>query len=70
MPLLAALLALDAILHAVVVDRHGFRGNVAFAIFAFVFVALALGVLFDVGHALRPSFAVRAAGPAKPAPRP
>ena len=62
MLLFAALLALDAVLHAVVVARHGFKGNLAFAVFAFVFVGLALGVLFDVDHALRMSLAVTAAG--------
>ena len=62
MPLLAALLALDAVLHAVVVARHGFRGNLAFAVFAFVYVALALGVLFETPHALRVSLVVTAAG--------
>ena len=50
--LLVALLALDAILHGMVIARFGVKGNEPFLVFALVDAALALAVYFTLPYAL------------------
>lgn len=50
--LLVALLALDTVLHVVVIGRFGTKGNEPFLIFALVDAALTLAVYFAVPYAL------------------
>jgi hypothetical protein len=52
MIVLALLAALDAILHAVLVYRFGVKGNEPFAVFAVIYVLLALALFFAVPYAL------------------
>jgi len=52
MMLLAALLALDAVLHAFLIYRFGTDQNVPFLIFAFIDAALALAVFLAVPYAV------------------
>lgn len=52
MLLLVALLALDTILHGVIIFRFGTKGNEPFLIFAFVDAALAVVVYLAVPYAL------------------
>jgi hypothetical protein len=52
MLLLAALLAVDAALHAFLVLRFGTNQNVPFLIFAFIDAALAVAVFFSVPYAI------------------
>src|SRR5262249_32840321 len=51
MTLLAALLALDAVLHGFLIYRFGTNQNVPFLIFAFIDAALAVAVVFLVPYA-------------------
>lgn len=60
--LLAVLLALNAILHAGIVGRHGVRGNLAFAAYIVVYAALAVVVFLQVPHAVRATFLLALAG--------
>ena len=53
MMILAAMLAVDAVLHALVIYRYGVgQANVPFLVFIFVDAALALAVFFAVPYAL------------------
>lgn len=57
MQLLGALLALNALVHAVIVARYGLRGNnQPFLVFAVVYALLATAVLLAVRHALWATF--------------
>lgn len=60
--LLVALLALDAVLHGVVIYRFGPKGQEPFLIFAFVDAALALAVFFAVPYALWATLVLSAVG--------
>lgn len=59
---LAILLAINAILHALIVVRFGARGNIPFAAYIVVYAALALAVLLDVPHAIRATLLLAIAG--------
>ena len=62
MILLAALLALDALLHAFLIHRFGTNQNVPFVIFAFVDTALAVAVLFALPYSIWATLALSAFG--------
>lgn len=62
MMLLAALLAVDAVLHAFLIYRFGTGQNVPFLIFAFIDAALAVAVFFVVPYAVWATFALSAFG--------
>lgn len=62
MLILAGLLALDAILHAVLVLRFGARENMRFAIYIAVYAALALIVILAVPFALWAALVLSAIG--------
>jgi hypothetical protein len=59
---LVALLAIDAVLHALVISRFGVKGNEPFLVFAFIDAALALAVYFAVPYALWATFALSVFG--------
>jgi hypothetical protein len=50
--LLVALLALDAVLHVLIIARFGIKGNVPFLIYVFIFAAMAVAVYVSVPYAL------------------
>lgn len=62
MIVLAALLALDAVLHAFLIYRFGTGQNMPFLIFAFIDAALALAVLLAVPYALWATLVLSAFG--------
>jgi hypothetical protein len=60
--LLVALLALNAVLHALVVIRFGVPGNVPFLVFLIVYAALTLAVLLVWPYALWATLILAAIG--------
>jgi hypothetical protein len=60
--LLAALLAINAILHGVVVARFGVKENEPFLIYTFIDAALAIVVFLSVPYALWAAFLLTAFG--------
>jgi hypothetical protein len=62
MVLLAALLALDAILHAVLIAHFGTNQNVPFLVYVFIDAALAVIVFFAVPYALWATLVLSAFG--------
>jgi|GEM_PF-3328522 len=64
MTLLAALLALNALLHALIVGRFGLSGNLPPAAFAAIYALLALAVMLAWPLALWAVLALTAAGAA------
>jgi hypothetical protein len=59
---LVALLALDAVLHGLVIFRFGVKGNEPFLIFALIDAALALVVYFAAPYALWATLALSVFG--------
>jgi hypothetical protein len=62
MMLLAALLAIDAILHGYLVQRFGIKENEPFLIYTFIDAALAIIVFLSVPYALWAAFLLTAFG--------
>ena len=60
--LLALLLALDAVLHGLVIYRYGARGNMPFLIFVFVDAILAVAVFLAWPYALWAALVLSAFG--------
>jgi hypothetical protein len=52
MTVLALLLAINAVLHVVIVSRFGLKENVAFLVYAVIDAALAVGVFLGLPHVL------------------
>ena len=62
MTLLALLLALDAVLHGLVIYRYGTRDNIPFLVFAVVYVVLAMAVFLAWPYALWATLILSALG--------
>ncbi len=58
LPFLIALLALNTLLHGLVIARFRIKGNEPFLVFAPIYAALALAVHFAVAHALWPTLGI------------
>ncbi len=52
MTILALLLAVNAVLHVLIISRFGLKGNISFLVYALIDAALAVGVFLDLPHVL------------------
>lgn len=62
MTILGLILAVNAVLHVLIVYRFGAKENVAFVVYAFVDAALALGVFFGAPYVLWATLILTAIG--------
>ena len=52
MTILALVLAVNAVLHVLVLSRFGLKGNIGFLVYAIIYAALAVGVFLGGPHVL------------------
>ena len=62
MSLLALFLAIDAVLHGVLVSRFGIKENMSFFVYAFIDAALAVAVFLNLPYVLWPALVLTVIG--------